>query len=615
MTPAQTAYLATLLASFFADRPKQSVSDWCVQNLRFNEPGNSGPFSLAGREYSREILDAQSDPLVSDEVLVFGSQAGKTATVMGKAAWMVRNNPSRIFWVMPTRDTVQKLSRTRWSMMIRASEQLAELIPTGARRHDFSTFQQMLGGAIIDFVWSNSPAALASVPAPMVILDEVDKFDEGGRREANAVDLANQRTKNFAVPKRIKTSTPTLVEGLIWQEFLKTDQRRRFLPCPHCAKFVVLVWAKSFTCFKATGSEAEIRWDDEARRPDGSWDLDRVERSARAVCPHCGGHILDAHKTVMDRNGEWRPTARAARGYRGWHLPSLYAASAETNFGKLAVKFLQAKRSLLGLQGFINGDLAEPYESQDSQAERIEVVTERVTDDITGQANILSVDVQETLPRFYWTQLLIGKAGVHVADAGTCDTWDEVREVQTARKVDDMGVVVDSGDQTKRSGESVYIQCARYSEPADAGRDELPTLMGWTPAKGMPAFKRWRDENGAYQPYYYSSRDPYSGTSKQSICTIRLLEFSGSIFKDIFAAMRRGNGLMPLSFEKSICTEEFWRHMDAEHRIPVLNRRTGRVEREDWVKKSRHWPNHWLDTIIQGFAYAASIGALEIETG
>lgn len=618
MTSTQYAYLVTLLHSYFADRPKQSVSDWCVENFRLNEPGNIGPFSLFGRQYAREILDCQSDPSVSDEVLVFGSQAGKTTILMGKASWTVRNSPNRIFWVMPTRDTVQKFSRTRLMPAIRSSPVLCELIPTGARRHDFSTFQLILGGSIIDFVWSNSPSALASVPAPIVILDEVDKFDEGGRREANAVDLANQRTKHFSVPKRIKTSTPTLTEGLIWQEFLKSDQRRRFLPCPHCQKFVVLIWSKAFTVFKATGQEAVVKWDDEAKKPDGGWDLDRVERSARFQCPHCGGHIQDAHKTIMDRNGEWRITpdelrlknsesSSSAAGYRGWHLSSLYAASAETNVGKLAIKFLQAKSSLLGLQGFINGDLAEPYESQDTQGERIEIITDTAVDE-NGKVKILFADVQRERPYFWVVVMLFGEKTAHVAKAVSCDSFEEIRDLQQKEKIDDKCVVIDSGDNTK-GGDSVYSNCARFCI-ALPRRDKLPLLMGWTPSKGMPARKRWRNSKGAMVPYRMWGVDPYDGTSKAGLCEIELFEFSGDYFKDIVSAMRTRSETHTFSVSKESATHDFWHHMDAEHKAVFFDQKTKRAQ-NIWVKKGRHWPNHWLDCVVGATAYADYLGKLK----
>src|SRR6185312_15999725 len=71
---------------------------------------------------------------------------------------------------------------------------------------------------------------------------------------------------------------------------------------------------------------AELRWDKQAKRRDGSWDYDRVVRSARFECPHCGGHITDNHRLCLDRtrlrielgrHGEKVPgKARAKRSLR-----------------------------------------------------------------------------------------------------------------------------------------------------------------------------------------------------------------------------------------------------------------------------------------------------------
>lgn len=621
MTASQFAYISSLALSHFADRPKQSVSDWCCEHLRFNEPKNNGPFSLSGREYTREILDSWADPAITDAVPIFGSQAGKSTIVMGGSAWTVINNPSRFLWVMPTRDLCRDFSRNRWMTLVRASGVFDDIIPSGARRHEFSTLQQSIGSALVGFAWSNSPTALSSNPCDVVILDEVDKFGEG-TKEADSVNLADQRTKNTANPKRIKTTTPTLTDGLGWREFLKTDQRRRFLPCPHCQKFVVLIWSKHFTVFANTPEDAQVRWDPEAKRKDGTWDLDRVERSARFECPHCGGHIQDAHKTKMDRAGEWRPTATAARGYRGWHLPSLYASAKETNVGRLSVKFLQSKQSLEGLQGFINGDLAEPYESQETQGRRVEIVSEAFASQISGQCKIMFVDVQND--GFWFVVQIYGTAEVsqedgskqmrtscHNQDAGHLDTWDDVRAKQLEHSIPDACVVVDSGDKTKGTGDSVYVQCARFSTicPPRA-KGSKPTLIGWTPSKGMPGHKRWRNSEGVYVPYYIRAIDPYDGTSRAGAVEIGLFEFSGDFFKDILDSMRKKRGSTVWSVEKAIATEEWWKHLDAEHKAKFFSRKTRRAE-EMWIKKSRHWPNHLLDCVVGATAYAAYGGKLK----
>lgn len=606
----QRKFLTTLAASFFADRPRQSVSEWCRENLRFNEPNNSGPFTLAGREYIREPLDAWSDPTISDQVDCFGSQSGKTAKTMGGAAWTIENNPSRIFWVMPTRDTVTSFAKSRWIPMLRASAAMAAGIPVGTQRHKFTTREQHIKGSIVSLAWSNSPASLAGVPAPVVILDEVDKFNEGTKAEADAVNLAEQRTKNFATPKRIKSSTPTLVTGLIWQEFLKTDQRRRFVPCPLCGKLVVLAWSKNYTVFKLTGAEAFIYWDKEARREDGSWDLDRVERSAHALCPHCAGHIRNDHKTRMDRDGCWQPTAQAARGYRGWHLPSLYASSPETSFGRLAVKFLQAKKSLLGVQGFINGDLAEPYQAQDTLGERIELITSRL-DVIAEWKKLMAVDCQQKAP-YFWRVVRAWNGGdSHGLDAASCSTWEELRETQTKHGIRDVAVFVDSGFGA-RSDSDVYSNCVRFGEviPSENGR---MTAIGWMPSKGMPGRKKWKDtETGLLIPYYVARVDPFTGTADAGQVEMNLIEFSADFFKDVLQSLREGKAGSKWSVTEDAATEDYWKHMDAEVRTAVFNKNFG-TTKHSWMPRSKHWPNHLFDCEVLQVVGAAFFGLLKLE--
>lgn len=601
-----------MLDRFFADRPKQSPSNWCCENLTFDEPNNSGPFNLAGREYMRDIIDAWADPMITDIDFVKGSQLGGTAGIMAGAAWTAYNEPSRFKWVMPTRDLVAGFSKKRWMPMLRRSPVFAAVIPKGAKRFDFSNLSQMIAGSIIDFAWSNSPSALSSDPCRVVILDEVDKFNDGGSKEADAVNLADQRTKSFANPKRVKTSTPTLVTGLIWQDFLKTDQRRRYLPCPHCGKFVVLIWSKNFTIFKLTGEEAFVEWDAEAKRGDGTWDMERVERSARFRCPHCAGHIRDAHKTVMDRAGVWRPTAPGAKGYLGFHLSSLYSPSAECNVGRLAVKFIQAQQSLLGLQGFINGDLAEPYESQDTRAERTELITSRM--EVGAEWNkLMTVDCQQKSPHFYIAVRAWNGGNSTGIKATTCETWDELRAVQKAEGVKDVGVIVDSGFGAKDDAE-VYRNCAKFCELVPNRKKNRVEAVGWMPSKGMPGRKKWKHaESGLLIPYYLAEIDPFIGTAQAGKVGISLFEFAGDFFKDILETLRKGRHRNKWSVADTVAKdEEYWRHLDGEHKVGVHNRMTGRIVWQ-WRKRGPHWPNHWFDCETMQIAAANFFNLLTIE--
>jgi hypothetical protein len=96
------------------------------------------------------------------------------------------------------------------------------------------------------------------------------------------------------------------------------------------------------------------------------------------------------------------PTQNSASGFVSRQLPSLYACAPETTAGKLAKKFLEQKGSLLGLQGFINGDLAEPYMAQDRQTERIELVSKRMVEITAEWKKLMTVDCQAKRPYFWF---------------------------------------------------------------------------------------------------------------------------------------------------------------------------------------------------------------------
>ena len=602
----------------FQDPWNGSVAEWCcytdedgTPNLRLNEPGNRKPFRVVGREYIIESLNDWGDRTVTDCVEVFGSQTGKTCALMAGAAWSIRNDPCGILWVMPSINLAQSFSETRWQPMLEASNAFTGRLPHGADRHDYKKLQQQLCGSVINFVGSNSPANLASRPARKVVLDEVDKFDGGGSGEADAVNLAEQRTKGQNYPQRRKTSTPSVIGGLIWQEFMKGDQRRFYVPCPLCSKSVVFAWSKRFTVLPSIPELAFVEWDKEAHRPDGSWDMDRVARSARAVCPHCAGHILDSYKTRMLPSGQWKATTPAQLGFKSRHLPSLYAVTPETTFGALAVKFLRAKRSLMGLQGFINGDLAEPFEGQDRSTERVELITSKI--DLSAEwKRIMTVDCQAKAPHFWFVVRAWNGGNSHGIEAGAVDTWEEVRAKQLEHGVEDIGVVVDSGYGARDDAE-VYRQCARFCSMVPNARSERMLALGWMPAKGFPSRKRWRDEaTGLQVPYYLRGIDPFIGTSDAGKVEMSLFEFSGDFFKDVLDSLRRNQSAYKWSVPDSMATEDYWRHMDSNIKMAKANKRTGRVAWE-WIKRSAHWPDHLNDCEVMQTAAAMFYGIFNPE--
>ena len=211
--------LKTFARDTFTAQSKQAVSAWCESCITL-PPGKSespGPLSWLGRDYMREPLDSWNMSGVTDLVLCFGSQTGKTTLMLSGVAYVLVNSPSKLLWVLPTQQLARSFSSTRWLPVVKVSPSVSVLLPVGsARRTGLTLLQQEFGSSLLNFIGSNSPANLAGRDCRVVVMDEVDKFPKEVRKEADAVNLAEQRTKSFKNPLRVKASTPTEGDGLIW---------------------------------------------------------------------------------------------------------------------------------------------------------------------------------------------------------------------------------------------------------------------------------------------------------------------------------------------------------------------------------------------------------------
>ncbi|HOR72025.1 MAG TPA: phage terminase large subunit family protein [Verrucomicrobiota bacterium] len=606
LTPEQLEVL-DFRRSLYRPTPKQTVVEWAEANVHLSrrQTEHPGPFSTSTRPYMREPMEVWRLAGANECVLCWGSQTAKTTCLMTGAAWMICEDPSPMLWILPTETLARSFSKTRWATMLEDCPPATLEFPPD--RHKITHLEQHFRRCTLNFIGSNSPANLASRPVRVLIADEVDKFADGSGKEADSLSLAEQRLKAFSSSKVFLTSTPTLIEGRIWQRYLQGDQRHFYIPCPNCGKPITLQWP-------------QVKWSPEAKAADGTWDLHAVQASARYVCQECDKPISDAQKVVALRSGEWRPTNPAAQpGVRSYHLSSLYSPDRKCTWGAIACQFLREKRSLLGLQGFINGMLAEPFEREhDFRTERVELVLETSTKaPAANTVRLMTVDCQARAPHFWFTirdwSSTDAKTTSTLVSAKSAMHWEELRAIQAEAGVIDASVVVDSGYGAKSDAE-VYRQCARFST-ADprCQRNGIPVLMGWMPAKGMPSRKMFKTEDGSALPWTIAYRDPFLGTVDGGRCLIMLLEFASEHLKDVLATLRDPRRSAAIGVEWAVAreaaSEEYWRHMDAEFLSERTNGRTGRVTRE-WAKRSARWPNHLFDCEVMQVAAAMFCGLL-----
>lgn len=604
MQRAQRIDLVGALASLFRPRPAQTVVEWCESQYELSTlaSGTAGRFSTGLTPYTREIIDSVADFNIETTTLCFGAQTAKSQTFMAAAGWALVHEPCPVMWVMPNKDLARSFSETRLQPFLFSSPEIGEIRLPG--RNAIKKTEMMFSGALFTLVGSNSPANLASRPVRILFLDEVDKYPLKTAREADALALAIERTRSFYEPKIFKSSTPTTVDGQIWQEFLSGDMRRYFVPCPHCEREVLLVLNPEKTAFeKLLGCEAKLCWAPEAKHSD-TWDYEAVERSAHFLCPHCRKPIHEKHKTRMNRLGVWRPTnpdysdPRA----RSYHLPTFYAPWKNAGWGRLAVEFLKAKHSVGGLQNFLNSVCAEPDMGQfeGGQTARRELIT--LTYDSQNRPKhairIMTVDVQKD---HFWYLVREWYPGGHstLVKWGKAGTFEDLKVAEEENKAHYTGL--DDG----YTAAEVWRQCARFGWYAMRGEDRET----W-PHTG-------KNKKRVERPFNLRKFDAFIGTSPQKgerpRRMITELQWSNPTIKDILHNMRQSDkSPVRWAIPSEYATEEYFRHLNGEVKRRVANLKTGKV-RQMWVLRNERWPNHLFDCECMNTAFAICLKILKTQ--
>lgn len=579
--------------------PRQSVVEWAEANLTLTQrqTEHPGPFSTAVRPYCREPLEAWKDSSVSEVTLCWGSQTSKTTTLMAGLAWSIDVEPSPALWLMPSENLARSFSKSRWLPMLEDSPALVARFP--ADRDQITNLEQQFDRCTLSFVGSNSPANLASRPVRILVADEVDKFAEATAKEADALDLAEQRLKAFSSSKAFFTSTPTTTEGRIWQKFLRGDQRYFHIPCPHCKEHIRLEWK-------------QVTWDN-AKLEDGKPDWQIIRTSAHYVCQLCHGKITDSQKVAGLRHGKWiSHNVASIPSVRSYHLSSLYSPDRKCTWANLAVAFLEAKSSMMGLQSFVNGMLAEPWENQDSQPERVEVISDS---EMPEARRYLTADVQAAAPFLWWVCREWSGGNSRLVAAGHADDFAALRRVQIQYKVHDMDVGVDSGFNTQ----AVYDACAEHSQistspinypcglryPPEGGLRK-GMLVGWLPMKGRETGARFTSKTGSIHPFGITT-----STSMRTDVVQPLLVFDTEHMREVLQRLRRGSEgnqwtvcSLPaqLDAEGAFASDAdtYWKHLDSHVLKPTANR-AGRIKHL-WFKRNNRWPDHLHDCELMQLA-------------
>jgi phage terminase large subunit GpA-like protein len=321
-----------------------TVSEWADRYRRLSgkAAAEPGPWRTERTPYLREVMDALSPSSpVERVVLMSGSQIGKTECGNNWVGYMIHKSPGPMMVVQPTVEMAKRNSKQRIDPLIEESDVLRQLVKSPRSRDSGNTvLSKEFPGGMLVMTGANSAVGLRSMAVRYLFLDEIDAYPGDVDGEGDPINLAFARTRTFSRRKVFMCSTP-LITGLsrIEAAFAESDQRRFWVPCPHCGEFQVLKFER-------------LRW------PKGE------PQKAAYHCIACEQAIFNHHKSGMLARGEWRPEAEGDGRTRGYHLSSLYSPVGWYSWDRAADDWEKAQKDVERLKSFVNLVLGESWQER-----------------------------------------------------------------------------------------------------------------------------------------------------------------------------------------------------------------------------------------------------------
>jgi phage terminase large subunit GpA-like protein len=354
-----------------------------------------GPFDISYTPYLKEIQDnlSANSPIIRT-VVMKGHQIGFTTAAENVTCYWMDEHPASIQFMSATEDLLKDWVNLRLEPAIDSLDFRSKIVSQSGNARsrktgDKATLKEFPGGFLV-LASAQSPGKQRSKPIMILIRDEIDGAPrELTTGEGNWLQVSEARTSGYGTRKKILDfSTPIQVaESEIYPAYLDGDQRKYFVPCPHCGAFQELVWES-----EEDGSTAGMKWDlNEEGQVLNVW----------YECAHCQGKVHNHNKSEMLKEGYWQATAVSSSAtLRSYQISSLYAPVGMLSWKDVVEKYLEAQKHPDGMRSFKTLYLGLPFEETGNRPKVEDVVGLRgkyrsgeVPDGVLFVT--LAVDVQE----------------------------------------------------------------------------------------------------------------------------------------------------------------------------------------------------------------------------
>lgn len=351
------ATIHSAIARAIAPRRHITVSEWADEHRVLSSKGSAEPgrWRTARNPALREPMDALSARSgVRDVVLMWPVQYGKTEIALNVIGYHQTELPCPIMVALPGEASREKWVAQKYGPMIESTPAVQRVLSTtGSRDSANQKFFKDYQGGVIFIEHAGSPQRLKSNSVRLLVVDELDEFASELRTGDDPVDMLKERTSAFpATGRRLFISSPGIKgASRIEAQFEASDQRRYYVPCPHCGEHQVLQWSGLMW----SGDGAQVWY----------------------VCEHNGCVIEESHKPAMLASGRWVPL-HPERKVRGYTINALcYPIGLGPRWADLVRDWISAQDNPAKLKTFVNSRLAETWEDPAMRSVKHHAIAER----------------------------------------------------------------------------------------------------------------------------------------------------------------------------------------------------------------------------------------------
>lgn len=576
-----------------------SLSKWAEKYYRLSPESSATPGRWHPFPYQVEIMDALTDPDIWRVTFMKSARVGATKILNAVVGYHAHVDPCAITVVQPTEENARMYSVEEIDAMIRDCPELFALFGDPGKRTSRTTrMKKEFPGGLVQMVGSNSGAGFRRTSRRVMLLDEVDAYSPSAGLDGDQIELAINRTMHFPDRLVYACSTP-LIAGTsrIEEMYLQGDQRRYYVPCPHCGHYDILVFREH--------SDADT---------DGhvlQWPRDKPA-DAYFRCAKGGCAIEHSAKYEMVANGEWRART-TCDGHASFFIWSAYSLAPNASWGSLATRFVRANEAgpqrVEKLRTIVNTELGETWVERGEAPDETRLY-ERLDPSYTrGQVPtgvvLLTAGVDPGKNGFYFEVVGWGKQGEswsvdygHIeANVENQRDWKRLNQLLTrrfsaldSRQLRVRRMALDAGNWSQQAyrwgrthSSDVVMLCKGMGYDKPIGHSAVSPVRSTEVSIGGRRMKR----GNRYWPIGV-------GVIKHELYGfLRLVRNDDNSYPP-------GWCHFPLGYERA-----FFSQLTAEHLVKEVSRRTRRVTLKWKVRPGRE--NHWLDTRIYARAAALTL--------